>query len=279
MNCNYCGTSNLADEHRCTRCGRKLSTASTPMANSYRSSALAYQKSADDDPHGSSVAVETRAKTSQPFSPGRQPALFQSVDKPRVVPIFGPHITPKPSVAPQVQQQPRRENLKRSARENQQQFSFGTGTSRRITEVESEIYCSAPVASTQHRVFAAFIDCGIVLTSFVLLAAIFFIWSGASIEANPVSLSIGGGVAFLVAVFYQTLWVLANGDTAGMRIAQLSLVNFDGRRPGREQRFLRVAAAWLSVTPGALGLFWALVDEEKLTWHDQISKTFPSPRK
>lgn len=276
MNCNYCGTSNLADEHRCTRCGRKLSTVSTPTAGSYRSSALAYQR-AEESRH-SSVAVETRATAPQTFSPGRQPALFQPADKPRVVPIFGPHITPKPSVTPQVQQQAKRNTQKRSTRENQQQFSFGSGAARRTTEVESEIYCSAPVASTQHRVIAAFIDCGIILTSFALLSAIFFIWSGASIEANTVSLSIGGGIAFLVAVFYQTLWVLANGDTAGMRIAQLSLVNFDGRRPGREQRFLRVAAAWLSVAPGALGLFWALVDEEKLTWHDQISKTFPSPR-
>jgi hypothetical protein len=25
-------------------------------------------------------------------------------------------------------------------------------------------------------------------------------------------------------------------------------------------------------------LFWALVDEENLTWHDHISKTFPTVR-
>ena len=28
---------------------------------------------------------------------------------------------------------------------------------------------------------------------------------------------------------------------------------------------------------GGLGLVWALVDEENLTWHDHISKTFPTP--
>jgi hypothetical protein len=26
-----------------------------------------------------------------------------------------------------------------------------------------------------------------------------------------------------------------------------------------------------------LGMLWALVDEEALTWHDHMSKTFPTP--
>jgi len=32
----------------------------------------------------------------------------------------------------------------------------------------------------------------------------------------------------------------------------------------------------LSLCSLGLGLVWALVDEESLTWHDHISKTFPT---
>lgn len=278
MNCKYCGTSNLADDQRCTRCGRKLNlTAANSVADLHRPYALAYKavESAEEADTGS-VAVEIPVRSAPP-GPGRQSALFQTTDKPRVVPIFGPHITSKPAV-PKPQQAPLAQRRTAGHSTIQQQLTFGPVAPRRQTEVESEIYCSAPVATTQHRAFAAFIDCGIVLTAFALLTGIFFVWGSGSIESDPVSLSIVGGVALLVIAFYQILWVLANGNTAGMRIAQLTLVNFDGRRPDRKQRFVRVAAAWLSIAPGALGLFWALVDEEKLTWHDQISKTFPSPR-
>ena len=31
------------------------------------------------------------------------------------------------------------------------------------------------------------------------------------------------------------------------------------------------------VLPAGLGLLWALVDEESLTWQDHISHTFPTP--
>jgi hypothetical protein len=55
-------------------------------------------------------------------------------------------------------------------------------------------------------------------------------------------------------------------------------VDFDGRRPDREQRGVRQVAGLLSLLSAGLGLVWALVDEEKLTWHDHISKTFPTPK-
>jgi hypothetical protein len=40
---------------------------------------------------------------------------------------------------------------------------------------------------------------------------------------------------------------------------------------------MRQLASVLSLISAGLGLVWALVDEENLTWHDHISKTFPTP--
>ncbi len=84
------------------------------------------------------------------------------------------------------------------------------------------------------------------------------------------------GVAAVIALFYRALWCMADGDSPGMRFAGLHLVDFDGRRPDRDQRVLRQVAGLLSLVSAGLGLVWALVDEESLTWHDHISKTFPT---
>ena len=120
-------------------------------------------------------------------------------------------------------------------------------------------------------------DGGILLAAFGIVISVFF-WAGhGEFPRNlwtVISLAL---ILLLVTLAYQALWIFGNGDSAGLRWARLHLVNFDGRRPNRRERAVRMAASWLSVLPCGLGLFWALMDEENLTWHDQISKTFPSP--
>jgi uncharacterized RDD family membrane protein YckC len=61
-----------------------------------------------------------------------------------------------------------------------------------------------------------------------------------------------------------------------MRWTGLRLIDFDGFPADRRARSLRAISACLSFCAGGLGLLWALADEEKLTWHDHMSKTFPT---
>ncbi len=70
---------------------------------------------------------------------------------------------------------------------------------------------------------------------------------------------------------------MADTDSIGMRWVGLRLLNFDGMQPNRAERLHRVATSLISTAAAGLGLVWALVDEEKLTWHDHMSRTFPSP--
>ena len=58
----------------------------------------------------------------------------------------------------------------------------------------------------------------------------------------------------------------------------MKLINFDGSPIDRRERGIRFAAAWLSLCSAGLGLLWSLADEESLTWHDHMSKTFPTIR-
>ena len=63
-----------------------------------------------------------------------------------------------------------------------------------------------------------------------------------------------------------------------MRFTDLQLITFDGFEVDARSRALRFVSTWLSFCSAGLGLLWAVADEENLTWHDHISKTFPTIR-
>jgi uncharacterized RDD family membrane protein YckC len=87
------------------------------------------------------------------------------------------------------------------------------------------------------------------------------------------------GVSFaLISAFYGLIWAIAGRETAGMDMADLQLITFDGFAVDPRSRAIRFASTWLSFCSGGLGLVWAIADEENLTWHDHISKTFPTFR-
>ena len=102
---------------------------------------------------------------------------------------------------------------------------------------------------------------------------------GGEFEKINLYTGLGFGGAFLcIALFYGSLWVLAGSETAGQRWTNLRLINFDGSPIDRRERGIRFAAACLSLCSAGLGLLWSLADEESLTWHDHMSKTFPTIR-
>jgi uncharacterized RDD family membrane protein YckC len=122
---------------------------------------------------------------------------------------------------------------------------------------------------------AAAVDGIVVLLGTLLFAGLAY-WAGVDFTLTKSVLLIPVAIGAVVTVLYRGLWCLANSDTPGMRFAGLRLVDFDGRRPKREHRMVRQFAGVLSLASAGVGLLWALVDEESLTWHDHISKTFPT---
>jgi uncharacterized RDD family membrane protein YckC len=191
-----------------------------------------------------------------------------------VIPI--PTLTPaRPKESEAAPKKPRTARPTRHVSDSQQTLDFQSTKVPIKTQVEAVIYCDAPVALPAHRAIAAAFDTAIVLVAVGAFLAIFFL-SGGIIALTKQNIPFFIGVAFVLAFFYRLLFCLADGDTPGMRFAGLRLVDFDGRKPDREQRGMRQIAGLLSVLSAGLGLVWALVDEESLTWHDHISKTFPT---
>ncbi|RRU12331.1 RDD family protein [Stenotrophomonas sp. 278] len=72
---------------------------------------------------------------------------------------------------------------------------------------------------------------------------------------------------------YATLSWQRGGQTLGMRPWRLQVVGAEGRTPRRGQLWVRYAVGTLSVLLGGLGLWWALVDRQRLSWHDRASGT------
>ena len=192
-----------------------------------------------------------------------------------------PRVVPFESIAPDPVQHPSRKTQAaprqrhRKVIPGQQALEF-TLAARAQKPVDGVIYCDAPVAVPAHRAMAVAVDASIILMALAIFGIIFRLAGGTFVmdaKTAPIFLAAAAGVV----VFYRVLWCLANGDSAGQRWTHLRLVNFDGQRPTRTQRFYRLASALLSLLAAGIGLLWSLVDEETLTWHDHISKTFPTP--
>jgi uncharacterized RDD family membrane protein YckC len=194
---------------------------------------------------------------------------------PKVIPI--PTFTPVRSMEREEKPRPPRRPPSRAKRvaDSQQSFELTGNANALGTKVEAVVCCDAPVALPVHRMIAAAFDISMILAASGLFLAIFFI-AGGVMAFSRHNMPFFAAVVVLLALFYRFLFCIADGDTPGHRFAGLRVVDFDGRKPDREQRGLRQLASLLSLVSVGLGLVWALVDEESLTWHDHISKTFPT---
>jgi uncharacterized RDD family membrane protein YckC len=73
-------------------------------------------------------------------------------------------------------------------------------------------------------------------------------------------------------LFYGSFWT-RGGQTLGMRSWRIKLVRSDGGPVTWTMALKRLAFALLSLLSLGLGFLWALVDHDKLAWHDRLSGT------
>ena len=223
---------------------------------------------------------DTTAGTRTPVL-GPQRTLFPS----KVIPFdqfaAPPRPTPRPSTSPEHPPQPkprRQPAARKSDAQSELDFLPASSAPKMLkTTVEAVIFCDAPVATLTHRALAGSIDFSLMLVGFGMCLATYAIAGGGFPDSHLGYLMFGGAFT-AIALFYGLLWTLVHSETPGMRWTGLHLTNFDGFTPDPGQRALRYLATCLSIAAFGLGLMWALVDEENLTWQDHISKTFPTFR-
>ncbi len=115
-------------------------------------------------------------------------------------------------------------------------------------------------------VYDSFLVVAIWMLSTTLLVA--FVADGDRVQGWPFQL-------FLYAelfAFYYAFWRM-KGQTLGMQVWKIRVVNESGEIPDGEQCVLRFLAATLSIAVLGLGLFWILVDRKNLALHDLATGT------
>lgn len=72
---------------------------------------------------------------------------------------------------------------------------------------------------------------------------------------------------------YQYIFLVHRKATLGMEFAQLEIKTFDGEPAWPSERRMRVLGLALSCASLGLGFLWAFIDEDRLGWHDRITRS------
>ncbi|HVW84599.1 MAG TPA: RDD family protein [Bryobacteraceae bacterium] len=290
MHCKYCGFANGEDDHRCLRCGRRIGIAIAAPTGYAGANALAVAPAFDPN-----ATQDVEPKQTSPADTERlqQAALFRDPNGPKVIPfdqlqrqVTGrlnvPSPPPPAPAAPAAKPAQERTQTRRPAAAPAGQASLdfvaGAPGQRTLkTDVPAQIYCEQPVATPTHRFVASAMDAAMILLGFGLFVVAGEL-VGASFGSGKLFWIVMGSSFALIAGFYGLVFAMTGRETAGMNWTDLQLITFDGFPVDGRTRAARVAATWLSFCSAGLGLVWAVADEENLTWHDHISKTFPTIR-
>ena len=286
MTCEYCTAKNDPDDDRCQRCGRRIhSVHERPSFHpgTVTTSSLARSLSFETETREASPAKP--AFGPQIVPPGAFPPQPQARGEAYQASLFGPQLFSTQETARQPREVARRSSSHKSRtdmdKDAQRSLDFvgalPLGNHALKTSVEARIYCNAAIAQTPLRIMASVADCSVGFAGVMLYAITFRMMGQELVWTNQMLFSYLAA-AVMISIFYRVLYCLGNGDTPGVRWAGLRMVDFDGRVPTRKQRFQRLAGGCIGALAAGLGLLWALFDEERLTWHDHMSGTFPTVR-
>jgi uncharacterized RDD family membrane protein YckC len=132
-----------------------------------------------------------------------------------------------------------------------------------------------PVASMDERRLAALIDAACLLFAYGGFLALFGSLGG-QFTFSKMSAAVYTIAFAIVYLQYFALFTVFGGTTPGMMLRGLQVVDFSGEPPSPRRLLLRAAGYILSAGTFFLGFLWAMWDEDELTWHDRISRTYLS---
>jgi RDD family len=110
-----------------------------------------------------------------------------------------------------------------------------------------------------------------------LAASVARIVAGVAAQTNMTAGSAGMVAAVTGAILlllYQALFFVFSTMTPGMRCVRIAFCTFEDGNPTRGAVRRRMLATLLSALPFGMGYAWAALDEERLTWHDRMSRMY-----
>jgi len=139
-----------------------------------------------------------------------------------------------------------------------------------VTRTYSGVF---PVASIEERRAAAVVDAACLAFAYGGFLALFGSLGG-HFTFSKLSAAVCFSTFAFVYVQYFGLFTVFGGTTPGMMVRGLQVVSFSGDNPTARQSVQRALGYMLSAGTLFLGFIWAIWDEDALTWHDRLSRTY-----
>ena len=132
-----------------------------------------------------------------------------------------------------------------------------------------------PVASIDDRRLAGLIDLGCLLFAYGGFLMLFSSLGG-QFTLSKLTAVVYTTTFTIVYLQYFALFTIFGGTTPGMMLRHLQVTSFCGEPPTPRQMLLRSMGYMLSAGTFFLGFLWSMWDEDQLTWHDRLSRTYLS---
>jgi uncharacterized RDD family membrane protein YckC len=142
-------------------------------------------------------------------------------------------------------------------------------TTRRSALLDDTLH----VAPMLDRFLAAIVDIGLIVCAFSAFVGVFVACTAHPPSGKPALIAAGAVLVGFIAL-YQWLFFTYAESTPGMRYAKIALCTFDDENPGRKTLQHRVGALFLAALPLGLGFLWAFLDNDGLSWHDRMTRTY-----
>jgi uncharacterized RDD family membrane protein YckC len=136
----------------------------------------------------------------------------------------------------------------------------------------SDLDLPLQTASLARRTYAAALDGLLLLSALGIFAECAKFFAGAFV-LNKSLLANGCLCAFLLLGLYFFLSLSFTRSTVGIRAAGMRLSTFAGKSPSRNLLRWRALAIALCYATLGMGFAWAFIDEDRLCWHDRITRT------
>jgi hypothetical protein len=148
-------------------------------------------------------------------------------------------------------------------------------TPRAQTVVVDETPFALPpqAAPLNLRLMAATVDASILAAGFFSFVAAAAFTAG-RLPTGPTAAISAAGSLVLLFLLYRTLFFTLADATPGMRYARIALCTFSDENPTRSAMRRRTWALLLSACPLGMGFLWACLDDDRLGWHDRISRMY-----
>ena len=136
-----------------------------------------------------------------------------------------------------------------------------------------ELEVPLQTAPLEQRAYAAAVDVSILIGAMGLFGITAEFFANSLPLTKPLLESVAICGILLLTIYYLLTLSLGRG-TAGMRASGLRVTTFLNDPPSRNRMRCRALATVLSYAAMGMGFAWALIDEDRLCWHDRITHTY-----